>query len=145
MKKTAVILVLLLTTMIFSAPENGNEKIDVKDPKVAEQLVSIVKTIIKGEDYSAFIKNISPEAYLINSKSYDNVFEVLSNSIKKSKLIEGEDTKIQFYSLRIPDNINGAYLMLETKSADDTKTNWHSVFFILNENQEWQILGWHKS
>ncbi len=145
MKKSAVIFVVLFSTILLSAPKNGNEKKESEDTKISDQLVSIVTSIIRGEDYTQFKANISPEAYLISNKSYESIFEILSNPAKQSELIEGKDTKIQFFSLRMPDNQKDAYMVLETKSGDNQESNWHSVFFKLNENNTWQILGWHIS
>ena len=97
------------------------------------------------EDYSAIKPNISSEAYLISNKSYEHIFETLNNPEKQSNLIEGKEAEIKFFSLRVSDDENSAYLVVETSSKENNVPIWHSIFFRLNENNMWQILGWHKS
>lgn len=145
MKKLAVILVVCLSSFLLSQTKNVNEEVELDDSKISEQLVSIVTSIIRGEDYSGFKTHIAPEAYFINDKMYESIFEVLSNSKKQSRLIEGKETEIQFYSLHIPDNPNAAYLVLETKFGENQILNWHSIYFYKDKNDIWQILSWHKS
>jgi hypothetical protein len=59
--------------------------------------------------------------------------------------IEGKDIKVGFVHLWMPDSQKEAYMILETKSADNTKISWHSILFKYGENKNWQILSWHKS
>jgi hypothetical protein len=144
MKRTIVILIVLFYAIAFSSPHLVDDK-SSKDSLLVEQLVSIVTSILQGKDYSEFRENISPEAYVINNNTYESIFEVLDNPAKKEKFIEVKETKIGFVHLWMPDNQDNAYMVLETKSDDSSKTSWHSILFKFGENKKWQILSWHKS
>ena len=145
MKSKIIILITLLSTIIFSAPNNYGENETVIEAELVDQLVMIVTSIIQGKDYTEFRENISPEAYVICDNSYESIFEVLSNPIKKEKFIEREETKTGILRMWIPEQQNEAYMILETKSDDNMTTNWHSIIFKIGKNQKWQILNWHKS
>jgi uncharacterized protein YxeA len=144
MKKIAVILIALFSTIAFSSPQIGDDK-STKDSALVEQLVSIVTSILQGKDYSEFRENISPEAYVINNNTYESIFEVLDNPSKKEMFVEVTEIKVSFVHLWMPDNQDNAYMVLETKSDDNSKTSWHSILFKISENKKWQILSWHKS
>lgn len=145
MKRIAVILVVLFSSIIFSSPKSGDDSNKTNNTELVEQLVSMVTSILQGEDIIEFKENISPEAYVINNNNYESIYEVLGNDSKKVMFIEGKDIKIGFVHLWLPDNQKDAYMVLETKSADNTKTSWHSILFKIGENKRWQILSWHKS
>ncbi len=143
-KRIIVILIVLFSATAFSSPQNGDDK-DVKDSALVEQLVSVVTSILHGKDYSELRENISPEAYIINNNAYESIFEVLDNPAKKEAFVEVEETTIGFVHLWMPENQDNAYMVLETKSADNTNITWHSILFKIGENKKWQILSWHKS
>ncbi len=145
MKRTALIVFLMVATNMFALPISGDENKNVKDSELVEQLVSMVTSILQGKDYTEFRENISPEAYVINNNSYESIFEVLSNSTKREIFIESNEIIIGFVQLWLPDNQKEAYMVLETKSANNAKVNWHSILFKIGKNQKWQILSWHKS
>lgn len=145
MKRTALIVFLMFATNMFALPISGDENKKVMDSELVEQLVSMVTSILQGKDYTEFRENISPEAYVINNNSYESIFEVLSNSTKREIFIESNEIKIGFVRLWLPDNQKEAYMVLETKSANNSKINWHSILFKIGKNQKWQILSWHKS
>lgn len=145
MKRSAIILVLLFSSNMLSLSQNGNKNQTEKGSELFEQLVQIATSILQGKNYSEFRENISTETYVINNNSYESIFELLSNPSKREMFVEGKGTKTGFIHLWLPDNQNEAYLVLETKSEDTTKTNWHSILFKYGENQKWQILSWHKS
>jgi len=144
MKKIAVILIALFSTLAFSSSQIGDDK-STKDSALVEQLVSIIASILQGKDYSEFRENIYPEAYVINNNKYESIFEVLDNPSKKEMLVETTEITVSFVHLWMPDNQDNAYMVLETKSADNTKITWHSILFKIGENKKWQILSWHKS
>jgi len=125
MKKKVLILIVLLYAIAFPSPQIGNDK-TAKDSALVEQLVSILTSILHGNDYSEFRENISPEAYVIHNSKYESIFEVLENPAKRESFIEVKETIVSFVHLGMPDDKNCAYMVLETKSADNTKTNWHS-------------------
>ena len=145
MKKLAVILVFLLSTNLFSQSNVENVDKNLEDSRIPDQLLAIVTSIIQGDDDSQFKMNISPGAYLINNKTYENMFDVLSDPEKKSNLVETKETEVQYLSLRVPDDLNSAYLVIETKSKVKNVHNWHSVSFKLSKDNTWVIVGWHKS
>ena len=145
MKSTALFLVVLFSSIMFSKPLNGDENKNVNSSELVEKLVSIVIPILQGKDYTEFKENISPEAYVINNNSYESIFEVLGNSAKKEKFIEGKEVKFGFAQLLMLDDSKEIYLILETKNGDDTKTCWHSILFKIGDNQKWRIISWHKS
>ena len=145
MKRIALILVVLFSTILFSLPKSGDDIKNAEGSEIVEKLVSIIKPVLEGKDYSEFKDNISPEAYVINRNTYESIFEILDNPAKKETFIEGEGIKVDFIHIWLFDNQKEAYMVLETKSADNKNTSWHSILFKMNENQKWQILGWHKS
>ena len=145
MKRIAVILVVLFSSIVFSSPKSGDDSNKKNNTELIEQLVTMVTSILQGEDITEFKENISPEAYVINNNSYESIFEVLGNHSKKEMFIEGKEIKVGFVHLWLPDNQKEAYMVLETKSADNTKTSWHSILFKIGDNNKWQILSWHKS
>ncbi len=108
MKRTALILMVLFSPILFSQPKNGDENINSKDSELVEQLVTMVTSILKGEDYSDYKENISPEAYVINNNSYESIYEILSNSPKRETFIEGSDTKVGIVRLWIPNEEKNA-------------------------------------
>ena len=144
MKKTVVILIILFYAIAYSSPHIIDDK-SVKDSALVEQLVSIVTSILQGKDYSELRENISPEAYVIHNNTYESIFEVLGNPSKKESFIEVKEAIVSFVHLWMPDDQHNAYMVLETKSADNTKITWHSILFKIGENKKWQILRWHKS
>lgn len=144
MKKSALILVVLFSSILFSSPLSSDGTQNSKNPELVEQFVSIVISILRGKDYTQFRDNISPEAYVINNNTYESIYEVLGNSSKSKMFLEGEGTKFGFVRLWMPDEKN-AYMVLQTKSDDNTKTNWHSILLKMGENNKWQILSWHAS
>ena len=95
MKKTVVILIVLFYAIAFSSPQIGNDK-TAKDSALVEQLVSIVTSILHGNDYSEFRENISPEAYVIYNNSYESIFEVLDDPSKRELFIEVKETECWF-------------------------------------------------
>lgn len=145
MKRTALILAVLFSSIMFSSPLIGDDNKNEKSSELVEQLVSMVTSILQGKDYAEFRENISPEAYLINNKTYESIFEVLENSSKKEIFIEGKEAEVGYVHLWLPDNQKYAYLVLEIKNSGNGKTSWHSILFKIGENQKWQILSWHKS
>jgi hypothetical protein len=145
MKRIAVILVVLFSSIVFSSPKSGDDSNKKNNTELIEQLVTMVTSILQGEDITEFKENISPEAYVINNNSYESIFEVLGNNSKKEMFVEGKEIKVGFVHLWLPDNQKEAYMVLETKSADNTKTSWHSILFKIGDNNKWQILSWHKS
>ncbi|MDP3581088.1 MAG: hypothetical protein Q8S39_04075 [Ignavibacteria bacterium] len=145
MKRIALILVVLFSSIAFSSPISGDDSKKINKPELVEQLVLMVTSILQGKDYTAFRENISPEAYVINNNSYESIFELLGNPSKKDTFIEGKNTSAGFFHLWMPDNQKEAYLVLETKTLDNIKHSWHSILFKVGDNQKWQILSWHKS
>lgn len=145
MKRIALILVVLFSSIALSTPISGGDSKKINKTELVEQLVSMVTSILQGKDYTTFRENISPEAYVINNNSYESIFELLSNPSKKDMFIEGNETKVGFFHLWMPDNQKEAYLVLETKVLDNVKHSWHSILFKVGDNQKWQILSWHKS
>jgi len=144
MKKTAVILIVLFYNLAFSSPQIEGYK-NVKDSALVEQLVVIVTSILHGNEYTRFKENISPEAYVIYTNTYESIFEVMENPTKREKFIETKETIVSFIHLWMPDDQNTAYMVLETKSEDNLGRSWHSILFKISENKTWQILSWHKS
>ena len=145
MKRIALILVVLFSATLFSLQKSSGYNKNAKDSELVEQLVPIVLSLLQGSDYTEFKENISTEAYLINNNTYESIFEVLSNPTKKEMFVEGKEIKTGFIHLWLPDNEKEAYMVLETKSADNLKISWHSILFKNGENHKWQILSWHKS
>ncbi len=145
MKRIAVILIVLFSSIVFSSPKRGDDSNKTNNTELIEQLVPMVTSILQGKDITEFRDNISLEAYVINNNSYESIFEVLGNHSKKEMFVEGKEIKVGFVHLWLPDNQKEAYMVLETKSADNTKTSWHSILFKIGENKKWQILSWHKS
>jgi hypothetical protein len=130
---------------VFSSPISGDDSKKTNNSEFVEQLVSIVTSILQGKDITEFRDNISPEAYLINNKTYESIFEVLGNHSKKEIFVEGKEVKVGSVHLRLMENQKEAYMVLRTKSTDNVKTSWHSILFRIGENNKWQILSWHKS
>ncbi|MDP2209031.1 MAG: hypothetical protein Q8K98_09700 [Bacteroidota bacterium] len=145
MKRTALILVVLFSSIMFSLPLIGDDNKNEKSSELGEQLVLMVTSILQGKDYAEFKENISPEAYLIYNNTYESIFEVLENSSKKEIFIDGKKAEVGYVHLWMPDDQKTAYLVLGTKNSDNGKTSWHSILFKIGENQKWQILNWHKS
>lgn len=145
MKRSALILVALFSSIMFSLPLVGDDNKAAKSSELTEQLVSTVTSILQGKDYSEIRENISPEAYVINNNTYESILEVLDNSFKREIFIEGKEVKVGYVHLRVTDDHKNAYLVLQTKNGDNGTTSWHSIYFNLGKNQKWQILSWHKS
>jgi hypothetical protein len=76
MKRIAVILVVLFSSIMFSSLKSGDDSNKTNNTELIEQLVPMVTSILQGEDYNEFRKNISPEAYVINNDTYESIFEV---------------------------------------------------------------------
>ena len=145
MKRTAVIFVVLFSSIAFSSPINGDASKKTNNTELVEQLVAMLTSILQGKDYNEFRENISTEAYVIFNNTYESIFEVLGDQSKKEIFIEGKELKVGFVHLWLPDNQKEAYMVLQTKSANNAKTSWHSILFKIGENGKWQILSWHKS
>ncbi|MDI6803395.1 MAG: hypothetical protein QME58_06060 [Bacteroidota bacterium] len=123
MKRTALILVVLFSSIMFSLPLIGNDNKNEKSSELGEQLVLMVTSILQGKDYAGFRENIFPEAYVIYNNIYENIFEVLGNISKKEIFIEGKEAEVGYVHIWLPDNQQNAYLVLQTKNVDNGKTN----------------------
>ncbi|WKZ71122.1 MAG: hypothetical protein QY331_07640 [Melioribacteraceae bacterium] len=145
MKRIVVILFVLFSSIVFSSPKSGDDSNKTNNTELIEQLVPMVKSILQGKDITELKENISPEAYVINNNTYESIFEVLGNQSKKEMFIDGKEIKVEFVYLWLPEDKKEAYMVLETKSIDNTKTSWHSILFKIGVNNKWQILSWHKS
>lgn len=145
MKRSAFILVILISSIALSFPKGGDTNKEAGRAEVVKQILPIVKSILQGEDFSVYKENIAPGAYLIDGSSYESMDEVLKNSSERRSFVEGKGFVIQYVHLWMPDNKKSAYMILETKYSNGTKTCWHSILFELNKNQKWEILSWHKS
>lgn len=144
MKKTAVFLIVLFSTIAFSHPgSNHGKSSDNSTP--FKQLVPIALSILKGDNSAEIRENISPEAYILDNNSYESLFEVLNNLEKRQKLEEGNEIHPEFYRIMGSDDRTNALLILETKTNDNTKTYWHSIYFEIGKSNKWQIMSWHKS
>lgn len=86
---------------------------------------------------------ISPEAYIILDNKYESLFEVLRDKITKEKLLGNLDQAFQFMRLWLSDDQKTAYLIIESKG--DNKSIWHTILFTKKENNNWQIVNWHRS
>jgi len=145
MKRKAVILIVLFSLIVYSSPRSGDDNNKRNNTELIEQLIPIITSILQGKGIAEFKDNISPEAYVINNNTYESIFEVLGNQSKKEMFIEEKEIRVGFVRLWLPDNLKEAYMVLETKSADNTKTSWHTILFKNSENNKWQIISWHKS
>ena len=145
MNRIAVILIVLFSSIVYSSPKSGDDSNKKNNAELIEQLVPMVISIMQGNDITEFRDNISPEAYVINNNRYESIFEVLGNHSKKEKFVEGKEIKVGFVRLWLPDNQKEAYMVIETKSEENTKTSWHTILFRNGGNNKWQILSWHKS
>ncbi len=145
MKRTAVILIVLFSLIVYSSPRSGDDSNKRNNTELIEQLIPIITSILQGKEIAEFKDNISPEAYVINNNAYESIFEVLGNQSKKEMFVEEKEIRVGFVRLWLPDNLKEAYMVLETKFADNTKTSWHTILFKNSENNKWQIISWHKS
>lgn len=144
MKKKALILIFLASTTVFPFSQKHEGK-SLKSPKSYIQLIRITMSILEREKYSKVKGNISPEAYLINNNSYDNINEVLNNPEKREKFIEGKNARVEYSNILISEDKKDAYLVLETVPIYSTKTKWHTIYFEKGKNDKWLIMSWHKS
>lgn len=143
MKKTIVILLLFYySTSIFAQINNTVCQPSLNSEHI-EKFLSIITPLLKGEDYTSIKNNISPEAYIIINNCYESLFEILFNPSIKGNFTLGENLKIKFLRLILQEENENAYLILEIDKGN--KTNWHSILFGMNQNNDWQILSWHKS
>ena len=135
--------VLMLTFSLFAF---SNVKASGKDTYKAEveQMTKMILSILQDGNYSTYKDYISPEAYVINNNNYESFFELMKNNLDKKSFIEGKDIKVGFVSVRIPDD-RSAYMILKTQAADGSDAHWHSVYFVFDKNNKWQIYSWHKS
>jgi len=61
----------------------------------------------------------------------------------KEKLLGNLDRAFQFMKLWLSDDQKTAYLIIESKG--DNKSIWHTILFTKKENNNWQIINWHRS
>ncbi len=138
MKKLSVILTFLFTGFLFAGSggvENNSEP--------GEQFISIAKSVLEAESLDKIQNLIFPEAYVVLDGNYESIFEVFGSTEKKEKFIEGKDIEIGTAHIRITDDEKNAYMVLETKNGG--ASTWHTIFFHLNKDNNWQVLSWHKS
>lgn len=144
MKKAVLLPIFLFLSISFTYPFNlTGEKSG--NPQPYEQLVAVAMTILEGNYSPEIKKNISPEAYIIYDNYYESLFEVLSDPVKRQELEEGKAIRPEYSQLTLSEDHTNAYLVLETRANDHTKTNWHTIYFKMGKNKQWQIIGWHAS
>lgn len=145
MKKYVVVLMLIFPLLVFALKTENTCKSKVLEESYAEKIISVLVPFLQGESNSDIKSKFSPEAYVIYDNNYESIFEVLTNSSKRERFLVGRDIHTGFIYLRINEVKDLAYLVFETKSNENTKSNWHSLLIKINENDKWQILSWHKS
>jgi len=145
MKKIIVILFFVFFITFIAKPQSDDNPKCKPGTGLVYELISIATNVLQDEDDSLFTENISPEAYLINDKKSESIFNVLADPLSKEKFIEDEKMNIGSVHMWTPDSEDNAYVVLQRTNIDGTKTNWHSILFKLNSNKKWQIFSWHKS
>jgi hypothetical protein len=143
MKKIILILLLFYCSSLIFAQHKNTTCQPTQNSELVNGFISIITPLLKGKDNTIVKSNISPEAYIIINNSYESLFELLMDPLKKKNITVGEDLKIKFLRLILQEENKNAYMILETNS--DNKASWHSILFRMNENNDWQILSWHKS
>lgn len=134
--------VLFYSTSILSQNKSDHSN-SSKDNLPNNVLISIVISVLSNKDLQQMYDFISPEAYIILDNKYESLFEVLRDKITKEKLLGNLDQAFQFMRLWLSDDQKTAYLIIESKG--DNKSIWHTILFTKKENNNWQIVNWHRS
>jgi hypothetical protein len=145
MKKDVIVIMFLFLAVVAVMPQSSPQKRSTTKLEPAEELLQLFKTVLKGKQLSEIRESLSPEAYVINSNTYESIYEVLSKKSKKESFINGKELKTGFVHIRTSDDEKIAYMVAEVKSPDGGKSNWHSLLFKQNDQNKWQIVSWHKS
>lgn len=143
MKKTILVLFLCYCSISSFAQFNNPIYKRSQNSEVIDSYISIITPILIGEEYSIIRDRISKEAFIIMNNSYESLFDVLLDPSKKENFILGKDLKIRFLRLFVREENKNAFMILETNKGN--QTNWHSILFVMNENNDWQILSWHRN
>lgn len=128
MKKTAVIIVLLFSMVSFSAAKNLMIHPKNDGIELIEELTTIAKSLLEGTNLEEIKSNISHEAFLISNNNSESIWEILGNPSKRENFIDGKEVEIITVNIRRPDEGKCAYMTLQTKSEDNDKVNWHTIF-----------------
>ncbi len=144
MKGSAFILAILISSVAFSSPKRSSDN-DAGNPEVVKQILPIVKSVLQGADFSAVREYIDPGAYVIDGNRYESMNELLKNKSERNSFVEGKGLVVEYLHLWMPDDGKSAYMVIETKYANGTRTCWDSVLFQLKEDEKWEIISWHKS
>ena len=94
MKKIIVILFFVFFITFIAKPQSDDNPKCKPGTGLVYELISIATNVLQNKDDSLFIHNISPEAYLINDKISESIFNVLADPLSKEKFIEDEKMNI---------------------------------------------------
>ena len=143
MKKVLFLFCVLFYTTSILSQYKSDKSNSTNDKLPNNVLISIVKSVLSNKDLQQMYDFISPEAYIILDNKYESLFEVLRDKMIKEKLLGNLDQAFQFMRLWLSDDQKTAYLIIESKG--DNKSIWHTILFTKKENNNWQIVNWHRS
>lgn len=108
-------------------------------------IVQSAQDILAGKTLDKGAATISPEAYLVIGKRYENLHSVINGEIKGCSLHEGASRQEAWLHLKVNDQENAAVLVLKTQTDKKTDDRFHTVVFMKDSAGHWSIQAWHAS
>jgi TonB family protein len=105
----------------------------------------IVQSLLHGEVSEGLKSQIGHEAYAVIGNRHEHLYSLIFDKSKRSLLVEGSDSKIEFSHLVVNDAKDAAFLVLKTLPAKGKSERYHTVVFMKSTDGEWRIEAWHTS
>ncbi len=135
----------LVAVMLFSSVcLTAEDPVDINSSEFAQKVILKIESIIEGAELNTFRSNISPGAYIIHKKRYENFYALWNNIDQRNEFINNHDVEIEFANQRISEDLKSAYLILKLKSVSSNEINWHTIYYEIDDGNM-KILSWHKS
>jgi TonB family protein len=101
--------------------------------------------LLQGKSTDDFVSHIDPEANIVIGGKMENLLRLVKDKEKRSMLVEGPESKLDFSQLRTSDKDDSAYLLLRMKPGGAKADRFHTVVFFKSKSGEWKIYSWQTS
>lgn len=101
--------------------------------------------LLQGQSNDEILSHIDPEANIIIGSTMENLLGLVKDKGKRSRLVEGPESKLDFSQLKTNFTEDSAYLLLRMKPGSMKAGRFHTMVFFKSKNGEWKIYSWQTS
>jgi TonB family protein len=109
-----------------------------------DEIMFLQEDVIKllhGESTESVKTKIGSTAYAVIGKTDQYLPSLFSDKVKRSVLVEGANSKVEYSRLALSDAGDMAFLVLKTKPAKRGE-RFHTVIFTRSGDGTWSIVAW---